>query len=70
MCYPFQMAGTHDAFRPRAAFQDGLPSRPMSRSNDFFDAGVIPVALTRWEMTGSRDTILGGTEGQEEAPTP
>ena len=39
LCYPFQMAGTHDAFRPRAAFQDGLPSRPMSRSNDFYDAG-------------------------------
>ena len=39
LCYPFQMAGTHDAFRPRAAFQDGLPSRPMSRTNDFYDAG-------------------------------
>jgi hypothetical protein len=26
----------------------------------FFDAGVIPVVLTRWEMTGERDGILGG----------
>jgi len=26
----------------------------------FFDAGVIPVALTRWEMTRERDGILGG----------
>ena len=26
--------------------------------DDFFDAGVIPVTLTRWEMTGNRDEIL------------
>ena len=39
MCYPFQVAGTHDAFRPRAAFQDGLPSRPMAWENGFYDAG-------------------------------
>ncbi len=26
--------------------------------DDFFDAGVIPVILTRWEMTGHRDAIL------------
>ena len=26
----------------------------------FFDAGVIPVVLTHWEMTGERDGILGG----------
>ncbi len=26
--------------------------------DDFFDAGVIPITLTRWEMTGSRDAIL------------
>ncbi len=24
----------------------------------FFDAGVVPVALTRWEMTGTKDGIL------------
>ena len=30
----------------------------------FFDAGVIPVVLTRWEMTGEMDPILGdGTIG-------
>ena len=39
MCYPFQVAGTHDAFRPRAAFQDGLPSRPMVWENGFYDGG-------------------------------
>lgn len=39
MCFPFQVAGTHDAFRPRAAFEDGLPSRPMAWDNSFYDAG-------------------------------
>ena len=39
MCYPFQVAGTHDAFRPVAAFQEGLPSENMHRENYFFDAG-------------------------------
>ncbi len=39
MCYPFQVAGTHDAFRPLAAFRDGLPSASMHRENFFFDAG-------------------------------
>ncbi len=29
--------------------------------DDFFDAGVIPITLTRWEMTGSRDAILAPT---------
>ena len=39
LCYPFQVAGTHDTFRPGAAFQDGLPSTRMARENEFFDAG-------------------------------
>ena len=39
LCYPFQVAGTHDAYRPAAAFQDGLPSAPMHWDNDFYDAG-------------------------------
>jgi len=39
MCFPFQVAGTHDAFRPRAAFEDGLPSRPMAWENSFYNAG-------------------------------
>ncbi len=26
--------------------------------DDFFDAGVMPITLTRWEMTGTRDGIL------------
>ena len=39
MCYPFQVAGTHDAFRPAAAFNEGLPSSPMSRQNAFYEIG-------------------------------
>ena len=39
MCYPFQIPGTHDAFRPGVSFKDGLPSRDIYRDNDFFDAG-------------------------------
>ena len=39
LCYPFQVAGTHDTFRPMAAYEDGLPSRPMHRENYFYDAG-------------------------------
>lgn len=27
--------------------------------DDFFAAGVIPIVLTRWEVTGERDAILG-----------
>lgn len=26
--------------------------------NDFFDAGVIPTVLTRWEMTGEKSPLL------------
>ena len=39
MCYPFQVAGTHDAFRPSAAFNEGLPSVAMSRQNAFYEIG-------------------------------
>ncbi len=39
MCYPFQVAGTHDAFRPAAAFHEGLPSSAMSRQNSFYEIG-------------------------------
>ena len=39
LCYPFQVAGTHDTFRPLAAYKDGLPSQPMHRENNFYDAG-------------------------------
>ena len=38
LCYPFQVAGTHDSFRPVAAYQDGLPTDPMHRENYFHDA--------------------------------
>jgi hypothetical protein len=39
MCYPFQVAGTHDAFRPAAAFHEGLPSANMTRQNAFYEIG-------------------------------
>ena len=39
MCYPFQVAGTHDAFRPAASFNEGLPSAAMSRQNAFYEIG-------------------------------
>lgn len=51
MCFPFQVAGTHDMYRPRAAFDDGLPSRPMQWDNAFWDAGdgvVIFLGVEPW----------------------
>ncbi len=39
LCYPFQVPGTHDTYRPRVSYQDGLPSKAMERENVFFDAG-------------------------------
>ena len=38
-CYPFQVPGTHDTYRPRVEFKDGLPVREMHRRNYFYDAG-------------------------------
>ena len=51
MCFPFQVAGTHDMYRPRAAFDDGLPSRPLQWDNGFWDAGnglVIFLGVEPW----------------------
>ena len=39
LCYPFQVAGTHDSYRPACAFEEGLPTVAMHWGNDFFDAG-------------------------------
>ena len=39
MCYPFQVPGTHDMYRPRVAYKDGLPTGNMRRENYFYDAG-------------------------------
>jgi proteasome assembly chaperone (PAC2) family protein len=38
-CYPFQVPGTHDAFRPGVSYKDGLPAGDMYRDNNFYDAG-------------------------------
>ncbi len=39
LCYPFQVTGTHDSYRPACAFDEGLPSVAMHWDNDFYDAG-------------------------------
>ena len=39
MCYPFQVPGTHDMYRPWVVYQDGLPTGEMRRENYFYDAG-------------------------------
>ena len=39
MCYPFQVPGTHDMYRPRVEYKDGLPTEEMRRENYFYDAG-------------------------------
>ena len=39
MCYPFQVPGTHDIYRPRVSYKDGLPVSEMHRRNYFYDAG-------------------------------
>ena len=39
LCYPFQVPGTHDMYRPRVAYEDGLPTGEMVRENYFYDAG-------------------------------
>jgi hypothetical protein len=39
MCYPFQVPGTHDMYRPKVEYQDGLPTGQMRRENYFYDAG-------------------------------
>ena len=39
LCYPFQVPGTHDTYRPRVAYNEGLPVQPMTRRNRFYDAG-------------------------------
>ena len=38
MCYPFQVPGTHDAFRPTVVYEDGLPKKAMTRENQIFYA--------------------------------
>ena len=39
LCFPFQVPGTHDAFRPGVVYEDGLPIKAIYRENYFFDAG-------------------------------
>ena len=39
LCFPFQVPGTHGAYRPRVAYEDGLPTKAMHRRNYFYDAG-------------------------------
>ncbi len=39
LCYPFQVAGTHDTYRPKTSYLEGLPASPLQRENGFYDAG-------------------------------
>jgi len=40
------------------AFQQGPAFGVLRFMDGFFAAGVIPVVLTRWEMTGNGDDLL------------
>jgi hypothetical protein len=42
------------------ALQNGSDFTVKQFFNDFFDTGVIPLPLTRWEMTGTKSPILEG----------
>ena len=55
-CYPFQVPGTHDAFRPPAAFYEGLPSQEIHRENYFYDAGNGLIVFTGEEPWFRIDT--------------
>lgn len=39
LCYPFQVAGTHDNYRPKTSYLEGLPNSHLQRENGFYDAG-------------------------------
>jgi predicted ATP-grasp superfamily ATP-dependent carboligase len=39
LCYPFQAPGTHDTYRPKTSYLEGLPATPFQRENGFYDAG-------------------------------
>lgn len=41
------------------ALQRGAAFTVKDFFDDFFDAGVIPTVLTRWEMTGEKASVLG-----------
>ncbi len=41
------------------AIQEGEDFSVKRFFDAFYDAGVIPIVLTRWEMTGEKDPILG-----------
>ena len=58
LCYPFQVAGTHDVYRPRVRFRDGLPMTPMTWNNSFYDAGN-GLILFRGEEPWSRIDLYG-----------
>ena len=56
-CYPFQVPGTHDAYRPRVAYQDGLPTQDMFRRNYFYDAGNGLIIFLGDSELASRDLL-------------
>ena len=53
LCYPFQVAGTHDTYRPKTSYLEGLPAGPLQRENDFYDAGnglIIFLGEEPWQQ--------------------
>ena len=59
MCYPFQVAGTHDALpSPRLLQAMGMPTADMHRENAFYDAGD-GLILFRGEEPWQRIDIYG-----------
>ena len=55
LCYPFQVPGTHDTYRPRVAYSEGFPVQPMTRRNQFYDAGNGPVSYTHLTLPTNRE---------------
>ena len=47
-----------EALMGELALQQGPDFTVGGFFDGFFDAGVIPITLTRWEMTGVKDPIL------------
>ena len=66
MCYPFQVPGTHDMYRPRVEYKDGLPTGQMRRENHFYDAGnglIVFLGRALVSYRHLRRSIFSGPKG-------
>ena len=57
MCYPFQVPGTHDAFRPGATYNDGLPVQGDVQGKLFLRCRKRPDYISRAKNPGSALTF-------------